>query len=206
MAINAGLMSSDSVVWGTPQPLFDLCDRVFGPFDMDVCANAENAKCDRYLTEADNGLIAAWGFRAWCNPPYGKTIALWIGRAFAHAQGGAGSVTMLLPARTDTRYWWDYCTKAQILFLPGRLRFNDAGSAPFPSAIVHFAAGLPWHKAGASFWDWRADYVQRFGVPVPVPPRRAAAPLVEVSAADPPADPALLADTIDRLSDPRSAL
>lgn len=201
MAINAGLMSSASVVWETPQPLFDLCNAVFGPFDMDVCADRHNAKVEQYLTEADDGLTAAWGFNCWCNPPYGRTIAQWIARAYVHAKGGAGSVCMLLPARTDTRYWWDYCIHAQIRFLPGRLRFNDAGSAPFPSAIVVFAAGMPWYLSGATFWDWRADYVARFGRPVPMPGRR----LADVFAADPVADPSLLQDTVDRLSDLRSS-
>ena len=49
---------------------------------------------------------------------------------------------MLVPARTDTRWWHDYINgnpDAQVRFLRGRLKFGDSkNSAPFPSAIVIF--------------------------------------------------------------------
>jgi site-specific DNA-methyltransferase (adenine-specific) len=47
---------------------------------------------------------------------------------------------MLIPARTDTRYWHDYVMKAaEIHFVKGRLKFGDSkNSAPFPSAVVVF--------------------------------------------------------------------
>ena len=48
-------------------------------------------------------------------------------------------VVMLLPARTDTRWFHDYCIKGNIEFLRGRLKFgNSENSAPFPSMIVIF--------------------------------------------------------------------
>ncbi len=45
---------------------------------------------------------------------------------------------MLLPARTDTRWFHDYIYhKAEIRFIKGRLRFGDSSAnAPFPSMIV----------------------------------------------------------------------
>ena len=46
--------------WGTPQDLFDRLSEEFGGFDLDVCANAENAKCPRYFTEKDDGLSQDW--------------------------------------------------------------------------------------------------------------------------------------------------
>ena len=47
---------------------------------------------------------------------------------------------MLIPARTDTRYWHDYVMKAaEIHLVKGRLKFGDSkNSAPFPSAVVVF--------------------------------------------------------------------
>ena len=49
----------------------------------------------------------------------------------------------LLPARTDTRWWHDYCVKGEVMFLKGRLKFGDAdNSAPFPSALVVFRPSL----------------------------------------------------------------
>lgn len=47
---------------------------------------------------------------------------------------------MLIPARTDTRYFHEYIYgKAEIRFVKGRLRFGDGTSpAPFPSMVVIF--------------------------------------------------------------------
>lgn len=49
---------------------------------------------------------------------------------------------MLIPARTDTRWFHDYIYgKAEIRFIKGRLKFGNAKqSAPFPSMIVIFRA------------------------------------------------------------------
>lgn len=45
---------------------------------------------------------------------------------------------MLIPARTDTRWFHDYIYgKAEIRFIKGRLKFGDGKSrAPFPSMLV----------------------------------------------------------------------
>lgn len=47
---------------------------------------------------------------------------------------------MLLPARTDTRWFHDYIyRKAEIKFVKGRLKFGSSkNSAPFPSMVVIF--------------------------------------------------------------------
>lgn len=47
---------------------------------------------------------------------------------------------MLLPARTDTKWFHDYIYgQTEIRFLKGRLKFGEAkNSAPFPSMIVIF--------------------------------------------------------------------
>ena len=134
--------------WGTPQDLFDRLSKEFGGFDLDVCANAENAKCPRYFTEKDDGLSQDWKGYCWMNPPYGREIGKWIEKAY-HAAGkpthinplgGDATVVCLLPARTDTQWWHEYCMKADtVRFIRGRLKFEGSeNSAPFPSAIVIF--------------------------------------------------------------------
>lgn len=51
-------------------------------------------------------------------------------------------VVALIPARTDTRYWHEHiAAKADVYFLKGRLRFQNASQcAPFPSAVVIWGA------------------------------------------------------------------
>jgi len=61
----------------------------------------------------------------------------WVKKA-SESEGGA--VVMLIPARTDTRYFHEYIYgKSEIRFIKGRLKFGDSkNSAPFPSMIVVF--------------------------------------------------------------------
>lgn len=130
---------SSTCEWPTPPDFFDSVNARFD-FTLDVCASAENAKCARFYTRADDGLAQPWTGRVWCNPPYGREIGKWIARAWQAAQSGEAEVVVcLVPARTDTSYWHEYASKADVEFIKGRLRFGDGiGSAPFPSALLVF--------------------------------------------------------------------
>lgn len=134
------MLSSESIEWATPQELFDELDSEFN-FTLDPCATKENAKCKKYYTEKDDGLSKSWdNERVFCNPPYGQQISKWVKKA-SEARGGL--VVMLIPARTDTRYFHDYIYhKSKIRFIKGRIKFlgnqKGSGSAPFPSMIVIF--------------------------------------------------------------------
>lgn len=108
-----------------------------------------------------------WAGRVWCNPPYGESeqpckkvcikkrcvkrgwhateyipgTADFVEKAFDMVKlGSAERVVMLLPVRTDTRWWQEYVKNAsERHYLKGRLKFSGAkNSAPFPSAIVVF--------------------------------------------------------------------
>jgi len=137
--MNTDLMfSSATDQWATPQSFFNEWDAVFR-FELDVCADAQNAKCWRYFSEQDNGLYQDWApNRCWMNPPYGREIRRWMQKAYEESLKGA-TVVCLVPARTDTAWWHDYAMKGEITFIRGRLKFGDAKSgAPFPSAVVVF--------------------------------------------------------------------
>jgi len=135
--------SSKTDLWATPQDTFDALNAEFGPFDVDVCAVAGNAKCARFYTPETDGLAQDWApSRCWMNPPYGRTIARWMCKAWEESLRGA-TVVCLVPARTDTAWWHDYAMKGHIRFLRGRLKFGNAKhSAPFPSAVVVFPANV----------------------------------------------------------------
>ena len=141
--ITTGLMSSNSSEWETPQNLFNELDAEFH-FTLDPCATPENAKCDQYITKEFDGLGISWSDYSggiFMNPPYGREIGKWIKKAWEESQKGA-LVVCLLPARTDTKWFHDYCIRGEIRFLRGRLYFTDQngknGRAPFPSMIVIF--------------------------------------------------------------------
>lgn len=138
MSVHQALLSSKSDLWETPQWLFDELDREFH-FDTDVCALPENAKCKRFYTPELDGLSQTWDGVCRCNPPYGREVGKWVEKAARTAAGG-GTVVMLLPARTDTRWFHRRIyRRAEVRFLPGRLKFgNSKNSAPFPSMICVF--------------------------------------------------------------------
>lgn len=132
------MFSSNDMTWETPLELFNELNEEFH-FNTDVCAVPETAKCKEYYTPEIDGLKQKWHGVCWMNPPYGKDIGKWMEKAYMESLNGV-IVVCLIPARTDTKYWHNYCFKAsEIRFIKGRLRFgNSNNSAPFPSAIVIF--------------------------------------------------------------------
>ena len=135
--MNDGMYSSATPEWSTPQDVFDALHKEFS-FTLDPCATIENAKCPVFFTKEDDGLKQEWKGRVFMNPPYGRGIGAWMKKAYESSLAGA-LVVCLVPARTDTAWWHDYCMKGTVRFVRGRLKFGDSkNNAPFPSAIVIF--------------------------------------------------------------------
>nr|WP_258809590.1 phage N-6-adenine-methyltransferase [Staphylococcus aureus] len=68
--------------WTTPQHLFDDLNEEFS-FTLDPCSTDENAKCRKYYTVKDNGLIQDWSEDiVFMNPPYGRSIKRWVKKAY----------------------------------------------------------------------------------------------------------------------------
>lgn len=140
MTINKGLFSSANSEWSTPQEFFDKLNDEFH-FTLDPCASPNSAKCNKYYTPSDDGLIQDWGGEVvFCNPPYGREIANWVRKCREESWKPNTKVVMLVPARTDTQWFHQHIyNKAEIRFIKGRLRFGGGSTpAPFPSMIVIF--------------------------------------------------------------------
>jgi site-specific DNA-methyltransferase (adenine-specific) len=136
MTLNRGLLTSNSDEWTTPRWLFDRLDERFN-FTLDPACTHENALCVKHYTQEEDGLMYNWdGESVFLNPPYSQ-IDRWM-RHCAEQAGKAKCIVALIPARPDTRWWWDYVRKADLIyFIKGRLRFGGGKSgAPFPSALA----------------------------------------------------------------------
>lgn len=136
--MNKGLFSSNTDLWSTPQEFYDKLNDEFC-FTLDPCATEENHKCDKYYTKEQDGLLQDWKDEiVFCNPPYGREIGKWVKKAYESKR--SKPIVMLLPARTDTRWFHEYIYNySEIRFIKGRLKFGDSkNSAPFPSMIVIF--------------------------------------------------------------------
>jgi hypothetical protein len=126
MSMNRVLFSSASDHWSTPTELYTKLNEEFN-FNDDPCP-----------LHGTGGLDRSWGSSVFVNPPY-SDILLWIKKASNEATKGK-TVVLLVPSRTDTKWFHDYAMKAtEIRFLRGRLRFGGSkNSAPFPSCLVIF--------------------------------------------------------------------
>lgn len=140
--MNKALLSSVEMDWCTPDDFFQELHKEFD-FSLDAAATDKTAKCPIYYTPETDGLAQDWqGHTVFCNPPYGRQIAAWVKKGYEEAQKPRTTVVMLIPARTDTRYFHDHIYRqAEIRFLRGRLKFTRPGgderwSAPFPSMVV----------------------------------------------------------------------
>lgn len=129
------LYSSQTDDWATPDDLFAELNDFIGPFELDPCASADNAKCDRYYTIEQNGLDQSWDDygRVWLNPPYGRDIGNWLDKANDCKQ----PLAALLPVRTCTQWFHEHCAYWPVFFFKGRIKFGGAKHpAPFPSMLV----------------------------------------------------------------------
>lgn len=136
--VREAMFSSATDDWATPSDFFEALHKEFR-FQTDVCASESNAKCSNFFDRQANGLAQEWHGTCWMNPPYGREIGLWMKKAYESSRENGATVVCLVPARTDTRWWHEYATKAEIYFVPGRLKFGNAKhGAPFPVAVVTF--------------------------------------------------------------------
>jgi|14BtaG_2_1085337.scaffolds.fasta_scaffold106734_2 site-specific DNA-methyltransferase (adenine-specific) len=133
------MFSNKSNEWSTPNEFYEKLDSIFN-FTLDPCATDENHKCDKFYTMEDDGLVQDWGGeKVFVNPPYSENTK-WLEKCYNESQKPNTIVVVLIPSRTDTKYWHNYAMKAShIYFVKGRLKFgNQRNSAPFPSAVLIF--------------------------------------------------------------------
>jgi transcriptional regulator with XRE-family HTH domain len=140
--------SSVSETGTTPKELLEPLYSVFGTFDLDPCSPTSNGRtapvrAKVHYTQDDDGLSLPWFGRVFCNPPYGRSLGHWVAKAYEESRcGNTQTIVMLIPARTDTKFWHQSIIgKAAIFFLKGRLKFGNADQvAPFPSCLVVWGA------------------------------------------------------------------
>ena len=115
-------LSRESDHWATPKYIYE---QAMSKGMYDPCP----------LHSETDGLSIEWGKSNFVNPPYSQ-LKKWVEKSIAENAKGK-EVILLIPARTDTKAFkelWDY--GSEITFISGRLRFNEANTAPFPSMIV----------------------------------------------------------------------
>lgn len=146
------LFTSDSTEWETPDWFFRALHEEFH-FTLDAAASMDNRKVRNFFSIHQDAFRLQWRGKVWLNPPYGRGIGKWLAKAKQSAVEQDATVVVLVPARTDTNWWFDHARFGEVRFLKGRLKFEGAPtSAPFPSALVIFRPGLP---RSTTYWDYK---------------------------------------------------
>lgn len=134
--------------WRTPSYVFRWAEWMWGPFDVDLAADASNALCSQFITREQNAFSKSWGDYGsvgWCNPPY-SNIEPWISKAVLERRRGFSTV-MLIPAFNGEVYHQStFAEAAAIRFILGRLAFLRPSGEPVSgnrsgSMLVLFLAG-----------------------------------------------------------------
>lgn len=126
--MNSILFSRKSDNWATPKVIYNM---FMEQNYFDPCP----------LNSNFNGLKIDWKKKNFVNPPYSK-IKQFVEKSIIEHKKGK-KVVLLIPARTDTRYFRklvDY--GCNILFITGRLHFNESNSAPFPSCYIELTNAI----------------------------------------------------------------
>ena len=134
------IFSHKSDEWATPQWLYDKLNKSFN-FTLDPASDGTNNKCNNHHTIQTDGLSQDWsGQTVFINPPYSKTYD-WVKKAHTEATNNSVISVMLLPSRTDTKWFHEFCLDGkitkEICFIKGRLKFgneNEIGKAMSPLA------------------------------------------------------------------------
>lgn len=129
--------------YATPWAVFWEISRLYGPFDIDVCATQETAKCPRFFTEKDNALVQPWEGRCFMNPPY-SNVSPWLEKAVAETKRGVTTVALL--KHDHSTGWWKKWVEpyGKVHYWPHRIKFD------VPPGLVG-KDGKPM-KAGTPSW------------------------------------------------------
>lgn len=163
----------------TPPTLFESLHSEFA-FTLDPCCQVGDPTAEKILADGGrifvpgppvgvlpplnqsrilvDGLAHDWaGEVVYMNPPYDRTLALWVAKAASEVKKGrAKKVVALLPANTGSPWWQQYVVRGfhvhfgaerksnafeQVRFLPSRLQFHWKGEpmkfkARFASVVV----------------------------------------------------------------------
>lgn len=159
----------------TPDWLFRWCDKYLGPYDVDLAASKENAKCRRFYSgkRGNDALIRGWaddypGGHGFLNPPY-SDLSPWMAKA-AEEAANAFCTTMVIPC-FNGEGWNEWYAHAELVInIIGRVNFwrpdgTEMKGNPRGTCIALFAPRIPLVVRGmfelGEYDVGRVVYIQR---------------------------------------------
>lgn len=131
---NQADLTSGNACWETPPEVYAKLKQDFGPFDLDLTADATRHLGPRWFGPGSalhpDALAAVWndhGSTGYSNPPYGPFVQQMLAKAAYEARQGFSS-TLLLPMRVTRAFRAHVLPYAQrLLFCSSRLTFFENG-------------------------------------------------------------------------------
>ena len=150
--------SSKSTEYGTPLELYSKLNNIFD-FKLDPATTMSNPlRTEYFYTKEIDGLKQEWNDNTYINPPFGSrngnNISNWINKMEKESELNKNCVyVMLLPSRTETRYFQDLIWKkgSIVYFIKGRLKFVNP--------ILN--SKLQPHIIGSMLWIRNASFEQK---------------------------------------------
>jgi hypothetical protein len=163
-------LTTGNACWETPPAIFAKLHADFGPFDLDLTADARRHLCPMWFGPNSpsgwtDALIAPWsrfGTRGYSNPPYGPFVQQLLREARAHALLHGFTSVLLLPMRATKAFHAHvlagasellFCDKRIVFFEHGSPRLNPRTGKPdgalFDSIVVIFRPDRQALTAGA---------------------------------------------------------
>jgi hypothetical protein len=112
----------------------------FGEFGIDTAADEHNHLCECWMSDA---LHIEWGYRNWCNPPFGD-ITPWVRKAASWVP--RGHTIMLTPSNAASA-WFRLASSSATLILPSRrIQFwhpDEEPGSPDRDTVIWWFGGPP---------------------------------------------------------------
>lgn len=148
--------------WRTPKRLWEeISNRYLWDYlgtILDPCPQHDHIlSCTKVSEVGTDGLSLDWSGPTFVNPPF-SDIEPWVKKA----SESIGVVVMLVPVRTDQPWWHLYASKAQIVFIRGRVNYESGADkttgASFPSCLLIFDGSEG--NFGPQYW-WPESHKSR---------------------------------------------
>lgn len=154
--------------WQTPRGFFDHLDSVCH-FAVDAAANESNHLLPSWYGPnsplgEDALTVPKWLSPAWCNPPYGSGIEKWLDK-FVEQRGLGNIIVALLPARVETRWWYEKVInqRVDVMMLVGRVPFEHPTlkkktQPDHASALLIYG---PENTGRVTWVDWKRAFAEK---------------------------------------------
>lgn len=118
-----GNKESRKQAWQTPWSFFNALEKRYGKFTIDVCASAENTKCERFYTEKDNSLTKSWkGERVFDNPPF-ELKEEFLEKHYKEWIDNRTRSVLVLPCDTSVGWFHSWIELVPFTLVKGRIPF-----------------------------------------------------------------------------------